>query len=149
MSKLDDEINDLLTALRLKPRNAWPGENCIPIVAGRCAGSYGCGGPIRNQLSIQNETSEPSFLHDLSELLNVGVAIEHATAALARKYGDDKRYSRSLSALLKVMRNPESSKEDFAKAMIAVFKAGPTKFDTAELENLKKAIAEGQLDRLK
>ena len=141
MSNLDAEIEDLLSALRLKPREVWANETGRLEVAGRCAGSYGCGVGT----GIAN-TKKPSddFIENLTELVAAGVQIEHAIAALARRYESVNQMEQPLSKLIKVIRNPNATREEFGKALSDVASVSGSRYGSKEIMD---AVLKGQLDR--
>lgn len=141
MSGIESEINDLLTALRLQPRKAWADELSIPSVAGRCAGSYGCGGGGGNPPVQQGG----SFILDLSSLVAAGVQVEHAIAALVRKYEGDQRLAEPMQRLIRVARDPASTREQFSEALAAL--AG-IESSSVNPEVVIEAILDGRLDNL-
>ena len=145
MSKIEDQVTDLLSALQLEQRKAWADELNIPVVlGGRCAGSYGCG--VRPTKS--DEKKEPfhngDLIDDLSDLVSAGVNVENAAAALARKYESEPKLEAGLLQLLQVLRDPSSKKSDFLKAIKSLAGKG----SRGDINAILAAVEEGRLDEI-
>lgn len=143
MSKLSDQVEEMLIALQLEPRKAWQGEVLIPA-PGRCAGSYGCGGTKAPAPSTSASDKDQDVIGELSDLVAAGVQVEHASAALARKYEDDPELYDGLLQLIAVMHNPNSKKEDFAKAASGLAPKG----SRTDSRKITAAIEKGWFDQL-
>ena len=146
MSKIEDQVTDLLSALQLQPRKAWADEVSIPVVlGGRCGGSYGCSVPIP-EANIPRKEMQPrgDVIGDLAELVAAGVNVENAAAALARKYESEPALEKGLLNLIEVMRNPKSQKANFQSAIKALYVKG----SRGNMNDVLNAIDEGRFDEI-
>ncbi len=145
MSKIEDQVTDLLSALQLEQRKAWADEMSIPVVlGGRCAGSYGCGGVTTDPAVKQEPLLKGDIISDLSDLVSAGVNVENATAALARKYENEPKLENGLLKLLQVMRDPNSKKANFLEAIKALHEKG----SRGDINAIVTAIEQGRLDEI-
>ena len=101
--ELDKEIDDLVDALKAQSQDLWIDEVAIPLVAGRCAGSYGCSvkspkkHPARAPIQAE-ELGGRSLEAEMAGLLEAGVTRRSAIAALERKYRGEAAASQALAA---------------------------------------------------